>query len=204
MHRIRNILASAGLAVSVMISQAHADNKAFMKTGATTSQPVGHYEFCRRYPRECAAYTRIIPTIALTKNTWDTILKINYRVNKRVRPATDPQLYGKEEYWAYPVNNAGDCEDYVLQKRREFYAKGFPLSALLITVVNKPNGEGHAVLTIRTDHGDFVLDNLRDEVLNWRDTQYTYLKRQSAQHPGIWVAIEKPSHVIVDTVSSAK
>ena len=61
-------------------------------------------------------------------------------------------------------NGAGDCEDYVLEKRRELMHKGLSASDLLITVVRKPDGEGHAMLTVRTDKGDFVLDNLTDAV----------------------------------------
>jgi len=78
--------------------------------------------------------------------------------------------------------------------------KGLPASGLLITVVRKPDGEGHAVLTVRTDRGDFVLDNLRTDVRLWTDTEYTYLKRQSERHAGLWVSIEMPDRVVVGSV----
>ena len=61
---------------------------------------------------------------------------------------------------------------------------------LLITVVRKPDGEGHAVLTVRTQSGDFVLDNLNDEVKLWTETRYAFLKRQSSTDTGRWVTIE--------------
>jgi len=203
MRLIRNIPAIAGLAMSFMTSHAHASD-VFMKTGDITSQPIGHYEFCHNHPNECTLHTTgTIKPVQLTQGIWNTILKVNHSVNTRIHSATDIELYGKEEYWAYPTD-AGDCEDYVLLKRRELHAKGLPLSALLITVVQKPDGEGHAVLTVRTDRGDFVLDNLRDEVLNWRNTKYTYLKRQSTHHAGLWVIIEKPADMFVGSVSAAK
>ena len=47
-------------------------------------------------------------------------------------------------------DDAGDCEDFVLLKRKKLIAGGFSPSDLLITVVRKPDGEGHAVLTLRT------------------------------------------------------
>lgn len=171
----------------------------FMKTGLITSQPIGHYEFCQRLPKECNQKDRNPVAIKLTQEIWDNILFVNYDVNTRIRPATDMELYGKEEYWAYPVD-AGDCEDYVLLKRRELHQRGIPLSSLLITVVRKPDGEGHSVLTIRTDRGDFILDNLRDKVLNWKDTEYLYLKRQSTQNTGQWVSIEQPEDLLVGAV----
>ena len=69
--------------------------------------------------------------------------------------------------------------------------KGMSLSNLLITVVRKPDGEGHAVLTVRTDKGDFVLDNLTDAVRQWDATGYRFLKRQATDHTGRWVTIRE-------------
>jgi len=170
-----------------------------MKLGGLTSQPIGHYEFCQRLPHECVPWRGNIEPIHLTQNIWNAILKINHSVNHRIEPKTDMELYGREEYWAYPTT-AGDCEDYALQKRRELSEYGLPLSSLLMTVVRKPDGEGHALLTIHTDRGDLVLDNLRDDVLGWADTEYVFLKRQSASHAGRWVAIEQPADLLVSAV----
>ena len=112
---------------------------------------------------------------------------------------TDMEIYGVEERWAYPTT-VGDCEDFVLLKRKMLMNKGFSASNLLITVVLQPNGEGHAVLTVSTDRGDFVLDNLTDEVLRWDETDYTYLKRQAANNTGRWVSIESPDNLLVGSV----
>ena len=35
-------------------------------------------------------------------------------------PMTDQDLYGRDEVWAYPAD-AGDCEDFVLLKRKKLY-----------------------------------------------------------------------------------
>ncbi|WP_439273029.1 transglutaminase-like cysteine peptidase [Pseudochrobactrum sp. HB0163] len=196
-------LSAAGTALAVGFSlssvQAQQADTPFMTTGGLTSQPIGHYEFCKRLPNECnLTFARTTP-IKLDQATWTKILQVNTDVNNRIQPVTDMELYGQEEYWAYP-SVAGDCEDYVLLKRRELAEAGLPLSSLLITVLRKPDGEGHAVLTVRTDRGDFVLDNLTDTVKNWQETDYTYLKRQAANHTGRWVSIEPPHNMVVGAV----
>lgn len=187
----------------VFLTGAAEASSEFMTITGQTSQPIGHYEFCERMPRECKIKNTNLQAIKLTQTVWDILIDVNHSVNSRIRPATDMELYGREEYWTYPVN-AGDCEDYVLEKQRELRSKGLPLASLLITVVRKPDGEGHAVLTVRTDRGDFVLDNLRDEIFNWKDTEYTYLKRQSSQTPGQWVSIERRDDIVVSSVNSLK
>lgn len=139
--------------------------------------------------------------LILTEDRWKTILKINYTVNTTIKPMTDMELYGVEEKWAIPTT-AGDCEDYALLKRKDLINSGFSPSDTLMTVVLQPNGEGHAVLTVRTDHGDFILDNMRNKVMLWSDTEYTYLKRQSADDPARWVKIQDAGHA--DAVGSVK
>lgn len=169
---------------------------AAMVTGSVTSQPIGHYEFCQRYASECAVRSKVGPAPKLTQHGWQVLNTINTRVNTTVVAMTDQDIYGKEEYWAYPVD-AGDCEDFVLEKRRQLLAKGFSAADLLITVVRKPDGEGHAVLTVRTSEGDFILDNLSADVKLWTDTPYTYLKRQAGFNSGRWVTIENGNVVVV-------
>ena len=159
-----------------------------MAVGGVTSQPIGHYEFCQQYPRECRTRTRDTRPINMTDAVWNAIVSVNYQVNTAVRPVTDIALHGVNEYWSYP-QGAGDCEDYALLKRNMLMQIGFASSDLLITVVRKPDGEGHAVLTVRTDRGDFVLDNLDAQVRHWQNTPYTFLKRQAAFHSGRWVDI---------------
>jgi predicted transglutaminase-like cysteine proteinase len=173
-----------------------------MKLAGKTSQPIGHYEFCKRYAAECKA----LPggdagPATLTPELWKQILDVNYTVNTTIRPETDMEQYGVEDYWAYPVT-AGDCEDYALLKRRTLMQMGIPASDLLITVVLQPSGEGHAILTVRTDRGDFVLDNMRNKVMLWSDTEYTYLKRQAAENPGQWVKIIDDRNAAVATLQS--
>ena len=178
----------AALMFGLATDAAHAFS-ANMMTLSRTNPPIGHYEFCQQNPGQCGSNGSDPGPLALTEARWKTILQVNYKVNSSIEPLTDEQIYGVEERWAIPTT-VGDCEDYVLLKRRMLLAKGFSPADLLITVVLQPNGDGHAILTVRTDRGDFVLDNMRNKVLLWSDTEYTFLKRQSTRNSGQWVKID--------------
>jgi predicted transglutaminase-like cysteine proteinase len=171
----------------------------FMPTAGRTTQPVGHYEFCQREPRECMQKTARSAPVNLSRKLWKAMVDINNVVNAMVEPRTDMEMWGREELWSYPTS-VGDCEDYVLEKRRMLMALGVPAGNLLITVVRQPNGDGHAVLTVTTSLGDYVLDNLEPRVLAWTDTEYTFLKRQSAQNSGVWVSINDGRSTAVGSV----
>ena len=178
------------LAMAAMFSATAAQaGPVYMQTGGRTTQPVGHYEFCQRLPNECRQVTPAEAPVDLTRKLWATIIAVNNSVNTSVQPRTDMEMWGKEEVWSYPDSGFGDCEDYVLEKRRELMQAGVPAGDLLITVVRQPNGDGHAVLTVRTSLGEFILDNLQPKVMAWTDTDYTYLKRQSTRNSGVWVSI---------------
>lgn len=171
-----------------------------MQTGEITSQPIGHYEFCKAHPAECRVQTRSPRPERYTDALLRKVKAVNGRINRSVRPVDDRANYGREEVWAYPDNGAGDCEDYALEKQRQLHRQGISLSNLLITVVRKPDGEGHAVLTVQTDKGDFVLDNLTDAVRLWDETGYLYLKRQSSYNSGRWVAVRDGQTAVVASV----
>ena len=171
-----------------------------MLTGGLTSQPIGHYEFCKANRIECSIRLSDRGPLRLSDQIWKQVVEVNVVVNAAVKPMNDYDIYGKDEVWAYPDRGVGDCEDYVLEKRRRLASLGLPLSNLLITVVRKPDGEGHAVLTVRTDKGDFILDNLNDTVKPWEATGYRYLKRQSVTHTGRWVTIRDGDATLVGSV----
>ncbi len=164
-----------------------------------TSQPIGHYEFCKRYRKECAPGARNTEPAKVTARGWSAIRQVNASVNREVTPMTDLEVFGREEYWDYP-QGAGDCEDFVLLKRKRLMQRGFSPADLLITVVRKPDGEGHAVLTVRTTQGDFILDNLDNGVKLWTETPYRYLKRQASYHSGRWVSIQNGDALMVSSV----
>lgn len=170
-----------------------------MQTGAISSQPVGHYEFCKSNPGDCNLRSRFTGPAVLTEAGWKAVRDVNTEVNERVAPRTDEEHYGKAEFWTYP-DDEGDCEDYAIEKQRILMEKGIPASDLLLTVLRKPDGEGHAILTVRTDRGDYVLDNLSPDVKLWSDTQYTFLKRQSEKNSGQWVSIVPHDDVAVGSI----
>jgi predicted transglutaminase-like cysteine proteinase len=172
----------------------------FMVTGGRASQPIGHYDFCRRYAQECSVRSTSAARVQLTPELWSELVRVNASVNLAITPATDQEVYGVPEFWAYPTTR-GDCEDLVLLKRRDLIEMGWPVGALLITVVRQRNGEGHAVLTVTTDSGDFILDSLQPMVMRWRDTDYQYVKRQSQFDSGQWVAIDDARTEMVGSVS---
>ena len=189
----------AGLAFVLAAPARAATSAPFMMTTGATNPPIGHFEFCKRYPAECDQTSRSDTPMRLTPERWKTMLGINHQVNSTVDPVTDMDEYGVQEYWAYP-KAAGDCEDYVLAKRRALMEDGFPASDLLITVVLQPNGDGHAVLTVHTDRGDFILDNMRNRVALWSDTEYTYVKRQSSLNSRRWDKISDDRPALVGSV----
>ena len=165
---------------------------AYMTSFGDTLPPIGYVTFCRDHEAECRPGGRFADRIQLTAAKYREIEQVNSEINTAVTPITDLELYGKAEVWAYPSGNKGDCEDYVLAKRRSLIQLGFPESALLITVVRDENNEGHAVLTVRTDKGDFILDNKRRDVMRWADTPYTFVKRQSERNPLVWISLLPP------------
>ena len=189
---------SAVIFVSLMAGNAYASSP--MVTGGLTSQPIGHYEFCKATPAECTIRPADQKIVRIGGKVWSQIVAVNESVNHSVRPANDFDIYGKDEVWAYPTLGVGDCEDYVLEKRRLLSQGGISLANLLITVVRKADGEGHAVLTVRTDKGDFVLDNLTDKVRQWDQTGYRFLKRQASDHTGRWVTIREGQAPLVGAV----
>jgi predicted transglutaminase-like cysteine proteinase len=188
----------AGMSICLLADSAFAGST--MKTGGVTTQPVGHYDFCLRYPVECSQRSANSAPIEMTRSLWSVMQKVNNAANLAIEPITDQDLWGISERWSYP-NKRGDCEDYVLSKRRALMDLGVPASGLLITVVRQQNGDGHAVLTVRTSRGDYILDNLEPKILLWNKTSYRFLKRQSEFDSGQWVSVSDGRAPIVGSVN---
>jgi predicted transglutaminase-like cysteine proteinase len=160
----------------------------FMRAYSKSLAPIGHVNFCKNNTVECRSDGRSFERVKLSEEAEDQLVTVNSLVNRIIQPVTDYELYGTVEYWTYP-DNKGDCEDYVLLKRRYLMEYGWPASALLVTVVTDEAGEGHAVLTIRTSKGDMILDNKVPQVKLWNDTRYRFYKRQSYRNPADWVSL---------------
>ena len=189
----RRTALACGLSVlalaSVVAGAASAGNQD-MRLNGYANPPIGYLEFCRRAPDECTIHGRDRAE-PLTEGRWRELREINSFVNRMVTPATDLDYYHREEVWALP-EGFGDCEDYVLLKRKWLIQRGWPSGALLVTVVFDEAGDGHAVLLVRTDRGELVLDNKTEEIRAWFETAYRFVKRQSGANPNRWVSVGDP------------
>jgi predicted transglutaminase-like cysteine proteinase len=156
-------------------------------TGAGT--PIkGWVEFCARYRDECAIDPSEPATISLNPETWRTIVTVNEAVNGEIKARTDREHWGVEDRWDLAEDGFGDCEDYQLLKRKRLVDAGFPRRALRMTVAIDQESAGHAVLMVRTDRGDLVLDNKHNVVLSWHATGYVYVKREG-HDSAAWIAL---------------
>ena len=160
----------------------------FMRVYASAAPPFGFVQFCERMPSECAAHGTNAPRFHASPARLSELDHVNRRVNADIEPATDQELYGVVEYWTLPTTR-GDCEDYALLKRQVLMDRGWPASALLMTVVRDDQGDGHAVLTVRTTQGDFILDNKVSDIKLWHQTGYAFMMRQSYVEPRLWMSL---------------
>jgi len=162
-------------------------------TGITVAAPMGWTQFCADHPADCASKETIGRDIVMPPQVWADLGRVNKYVNDTVKPITDAEHWGTVEKWSYPTDGYGDCEDYALQKRKMLIDAGWPQESLLMTVVKDRNNEGHAVLTVTTDRGEFILDNEITSVVPRSQTGYRYVKRQSQTNQNQWVAVGAPS-----------
>jgi predicted transglutaminase-like cysteine proteinase len=157
--------------------------------GPVTAVPYGWLDFCGRRPNECHVSRLPASNVKLTSRTWDTLERVNRGVNASIQPVSNLEHWGTIlDHWDYPVDGKGDCKIYALQKRRLLMSQGFPRQALLMTIVRESNGEGHTILTVKTDHGDYILDNLVGDIRPWDETGYQFIKRQSQENPNVWLS----------------
>lgn len=152
--------------------------------------PYGYIGFCVRNPDECGGGTNMPQDTALTPESWAELNKVNDYVNRSIPQVSDSALYERAEWWAYPTASGGDCEDLALMKRKLLIERGWAPENLLLSVVREWNGDGHAVLVVKTDRGEFVLDNKNWEIVAWSDAPYQWIKRQSRERPYLWVNLD--------------
>jgi predicted transglutaminase-like cysteine proteinase len=169
-------------------SEAAPPSASYAAVGPSTSVPYGWVDFCGRRPEECQLGTLKPLDVRMTKASFAQLDRINRSVNAAIEPMTNLAHWGTTlDHWDYPIDGKGDCKVYALYKRKLLIDAGFPRQALLMTVVKDLDGEGHAILTVKTDRGEFVLDNLTNEIRPWDATGYTYIKRQAQNDPNVWL-----------------
>jgi len=182
----------AAPAAAQVRDQETSDQLLYVAVGEVSRPPIGWVQFCQERPWECRVDPVEARDVDLTPAAFRELERVNRHVNELVKPLTDLEQYGVIEKWTYPESGYGDCEDYVLLKRRMLLQLGWPRSALLITVVRDKKGDGHSVLTVRTNQGELILDNQIPEILAWQHTGYHYTKRQSQTDPNLWVSLGDP------------
>jgi predicted transglutaminase-like cysteine proteinase len=170
--------ASAGIPVASAPADASGDARA----------PYAWSDLCRRSPAECRVDLREPDRVEMTPKLWKSIVAINSRVNREIEAITDEDHWGVVDRWDLPDDGKGDCEDFALLKRKRLAEAGVPRRAMVMTVVIDEENAGHAVMMIRTDRGDFILDNKRNAVLPWSQTGYVYVKRESQLRTG-WTSL---------------
>lgn len=188
--------ASAALAASERVL--------FASLGDNSRAPIGWIEFCSNNPKDCNGGSTSPRDVVLNGKSWKDLVRINKFVNDSIKPMTDMDHWGVVEKWSLPDDGYGDCEDYVLLKRKLLAQAGWPKEALLITVVREKSGDGHAVLTVKTDKGEFILDNQNPEIQLWSETSYRFVKRQSQTDPNAWVSLGDPRPAVATATSPAR
>jgi predicted transglutaminase-like cysteine proteinase len=187
-HSLGALSATDRAALTQVLQPAHAP------VGHVATVPSGWVDLCQRYGDECK--TRRLPAVDLAMNSriWALLNRVNLWANTAIEPISAMRHWGVINQWDYPVDGKGDCNSYALMKRKVLLESGLPRQALLMTVVRDLHGDGHMVLTIRTTRGDFILDNLVDDIRAWSETGYRFVKRQSQEDPNLWVEIgERPA-----------
>jgi predicted transglutaminase-like cysteine proteinase len=185
------------IALTIGLGPAHAQNSPAQISPTLSldsdgsARPIqGWVDFCARVPAECEVQPDEPTAITLSRDAWQLLVRVNERVNATIKPMSDRRHWGVLDRWDLPDDGYGDCEDYQLLKRKLLAKEGLPRRAMRMTVVIDEWNEGHAVLTIRTDRGDFILDNRTDAVLPWHATGYAFIKREG-DGGGAWVSLER-------------
>ena len=193
----KTIVLSAFIATSYVSlqtpGQADIVKTSYASVGNSTSVPYGWVDFCARYAGECPDNELAAMDVNLTPASLKMIERVNRWVNNSIEPVSDMDHWGVVDQWDLPADGKGDCEDYALMKRKMLIEEGFPRQALLMTVVKDKKNEGHAILTVKTNRGEFVLDNLNSEMKPWTATPYRFVKRQSQENPNVWISLGAPT-----------
>ena len=139
--------------------------------------------FCKRNPTDCDMTGPDI--VEFDTSIMQALVLVNRAVNQEITFTLDRDQYGIEEYWSYPRENRGDCEDIALEKRARLVRKGFPRGALRLAIVlHRKHLISHCILTVETTAGTYVLDSFSDVILFWHDTPYHFEARE--RNDGQW------------------
>ncbi|KQN74990.1 hypothetical protein ASE94_01315 [Devosia sp. Leaf64] len=173
------VVSAVAMFGSVDMAFANRPTQIVVQERVSSRGPQSFQAFCAFNPRECQPGGE--SKIALDDGVLRLLTRVNARVNRAIRPKLDNPLI---QVWR--VNpSAGDCKSYVVSKRHELIRAGLPPSALRIAYVKTRDGEGHAVLVVKTHDGDLTLDNLTGEIKHFRQTGYRVVGMSGAD-PRRW------------------
>ncbi|MGI2034669.1 transglutaminase-like cysteine peptidase [Rhizobium panacihumi] len=104
----------------------------------------------------------------------DKLNAVNAAVNKAITYRSDMETNGVTDHWATPsetlARGQGDCEDFAILKMAALRAEGFdPAAMSIIALFDQKRRLYHAVLSVEVSGRHFILDNVRNQVL--QDTQ---------------------------------
>jgi predicted transglutaminase-like cysteine proteinase len=173
------------MAIANISTTSASPTAATMREGGYALAPFSFVKFCLDYPGDCPKSAGP-GRIRLTSAHMAELANVNRAVNAAIRPTPDTSAM---RFWKLNVS-AGDCNSYAVEKRHELIRRGWPAAALALTVAKTSWGEGHLVVTVRTDQGDLVLDNLRSTIIAWQKTGYDFIMRQSEANPQFWVDLD--------------
>ncbi len=152
-----------------------------MSTAASAGSvhaPLGYQVMCLKNPAECKGGGKA--KVDLTADVMSTLKRVNGHVNRSIKPRYDSGA----DVWSASASS-GDCEDYVLAKRKALIKAGIPASSLRIAYVKTRRGEGHAILVVKTNGKDLVLDNLTASIKPLSQSGYRIISMSGA-NPRSW------------------
>jgi predicted transglutaminase-like cysteine proteinase len=117
--------------------------------------------------------------------------RVNRGVNGMIAYRGDKAVYGSLDHWAKPAEilnrGAGDCEDFAILKMAALIDAGIPAKSMsLVVLQDSQKGVFHAVLSVATGSGIFILDNVRNNVV--KDTNLpSYVPLYSFSTNRAWI-----------------
>jgi predicted transglutaminase-like cysteine proteinase len=202
------------LAKSVKSGEAKADGifgKAELKAGSMTALPKWNkvlFEMKKRRKTLSAcvqnaaackpSYLKRFRNAVLSargKSKLDQLKSINASFNPPNMPyKLDRDNYKVSDYWASPFEflfRSGDCEDYSITKFYALLELGWKNDDLrVVALYDRIRGLGHAILAVRLDGDEFILDNQANVVMS--HTRYKHYDPQySVNETTRWAHIGK-------------
>lgn len=139
--------------------------------------PTGFKVMCVMHPGECRGGGA--SKVTLTDDVMALLERVNAEVNASIVPVRETD----RDIWS-PGAARGDCEEFVLAKRKALIRAGIPASALSYVYALR-NGGGHAILAVHTSGGSFALDNMSGRVKPLNRTGYRIVSL-SGPNPTVW------------------